>query len=100
ERSLGALAHHLAQLARQDQLAAAGRARGLDEQDVAAHRGPGEARGDARHAGAHRDFALELAGPQDSRKVARIDADRPRLALGNAYRGVAERLADLALQAA
>ncbi len=48
QRGLRALAHHLAELAGQDQPAAAGRARRLDEQDVAAHRRPGKARGHAR----------------------------------------------------
>ena len=59
ERRLGAFPHHLAELAGEDQLAGAGNARRLDEQDVAADRRPGQAGCDARHAGAHRHLVLE-----------------------------------------
>src|SRR5256885_5357793 len=41
----------------EDQLAGAWHLRGLDEQDVAAHRRPGEAGRHARDGGALRDFA-------------------------------------------
>jgi hypothetical protein len=59
ERRLRAFLHDVAELAGEDQLAVAGRARGLDEQDVAADRRPGEAGGHAGHAGAHRHVVLE-----------------------------------------
>ena len=43
QRRLRALLHHFAEGAGQQQLAGAGHARGLDKQDVAAHRCPGQA---------------------------------------------------------
>ena len=64
QRRLRALLHHVAELPGEDQLAAAGHARRLDEEDVAAHRRPREARRHARHARAHRHFGLELRGPR------------------------------------
>ena len=67
QRRLRALLHHVAELAGEDQLAAAGHARRLDEQDVAADRRPGEAGRHARHARAHRDLVLELARRRGSR---------------------------------
>src|SRR5262249_22263026 len=100
QRGLRALAHHFAQLAREDQPAAARRARRLDEQDVAAHGGPGETGGDARHARSHRHLALELARAQDARAVGGVDTYRALRALGEAHRGIAQGLADLSLQAA
>ena len=100
ERGLDALAHDLAQLAGQDQLAAAGRAGRLDEQYVAAHRRPGEAGGHARHAGAHGDFVLEPHRAQQLLQVGRADPDLGRRALGNLHRDMAQRAADLAFEAA
>ena len=43
----------------------------FDEEDVAADRGPGEAGGDAGHARAHGDLALEAARAQDAVEVLR-----------------------------
>src|SRR6185437_11623644 len=97
---LRAFLHHLAELAGQDELAAARRARRLDEQDVAADRRPGEAGGDAGHAGAHGDLVLEAPGAQDLRDVGRLDADRSGLAFGEAHGGAAEYPADVALEIA
>jgi nitrate/nitrite transporter NarK len=62
EGGLRRLAHDLAQMAGEDQAAAlAGHARRLDEQDVAAHRGPGEAGGDAGAVGALGGVGINLA---------------------------------------
>jgi hypothetical protein len=58
QRRLRAFLHDVAELARQDQLAGAGHARGFDEQNIAADRRPREARRYTRHAGAHRDFRI------------------------------------------
>src|SRR5690606_23535684 len=98
ERGLRTLLHDVAELSGEDELAAAGQARRLDEEDVAADRSPGKTGGHAGHARAHGDFAFELARAEDGGKVVLVDADRPALALGDAHGGVAERLADLALQ--
>ncbi len=97
---LRAFLHHVAELAGEDQLAAARDAGGFDEQDVAAHRRPRKARGHARHADAHRDFVLELRRTEDVPHVVRIDADRRRLALGHAHRDVTQHRADFALETA
>ena len=77
-----------------------GRARRLDEQDVAADRRPGEAGGDAGDAGAHRHLALELGGPEHGGEIVDIDTDRSAFAFGDAHGGVAQGLADLALEVA
>ena len=61
---LGRLAHHVAQRPGELKLPLARHARGLDEQDVAAGRRPGEPHGDARLSHALRDLRLELHGPQ------------------------------------
>src|SRR3546814_17000109 len=79
EGRLHALAHDVAELAREDQLAAARCARRLDEQDVAADGRPGEAGRHARHAGAHRHPALEPPRPQDGPEI--VAGDRDLLAL-------------------
>src|SRR5262249_42908063 len=93
-------AHDLAELAGQDELARAGHPRRLDEEDIAADRRPGQSRGDARHARSHCGFAFELRRAEDGGKVATRDPDRAVLAFGNAQRGMAQYLPDLALQAA
>ena len=101
QRRLGALAHHLAELARQDQPAAAGRAGRLDEQDVAADRRPGETGRDARQADAHRDLVLEARPAQQLLgSVALADPSLGRRAFGDVDRDMAQRPADLALEAA
>src|SRR5262249_20029116 len=100
ERRLSALAHHLAQLAGQDQPSAPGRACRLDEQDVTANRRPGKTGGDAGNAGAHRKLALELGGAQHAGQVLGGDTDRSLLAFGDAHGSLPQRLADLALETA
>ncbi len=100
QRRLGALLHHVAELAGEDQPAAARRAARLDEQDVAADRRPGEAGRDARQAGPLRHLVLEARRPEVGGKVTLADADRGRLAFGDTHRGMAEDCADLALQTA
>ena len=74
ERGLGALLHHVAELAGQNQLSAARILARLDEQDVSAHRGPGEPGRHARHSGAQRDFVLELGRAEDVGEIALVDA--------------------------
>ena len=90
ERRLRALLHDVAQLAGQDQLAGAGGPGRLDEQDVAADRGPGEAGRDARNAGADRDLVLELARAEDLAHVVGLDAHALRGAFGDAHGDVAQ----------
>ena len=74
--------------------------RRLDEQDIAADRGPGETGRDAGHAGTHRRLALELRRAEDRDQIFARDPDRAALPFGNAHRGVAQRLADQPLQTA
>ena len=100
ERGLRAFAHHVAQLARQDELAAARHARRLDEQDVAANRGPGEPGRHTRHARAHGNFALKYRRTENRNKIVAVDPDRTGRALGNADCGVAQHFADLAFEPA
>ena len=100
QRGLRAFLHHLAQLAGEDQPPRAGRARGLDEEDVAADRRPGESRGDAGHAAAHRDFGLEFARPEDGRKIVRAHVHLRGAALRDAHGNMAKDVADLALEIA
>ena len=73
ERRLRALLHHVAELAGEYQLAAAGHARRLDEEDVAAHRRPGEAGRHAGHAVRMATSASNFDRPEDGREVARVD---------------------------
>jgi hypothetical protein len=91
QRRLRALAHHVAELAGEDEPAGAGRARRLDEQDVAAHRRPGEARGHARHGGPHRHLVLEARRAEDRAEVLR--PIRTLSALPSAIRTAAWRMA-------
>src|SRR5215475_9556145 len=100
QRCLRAFLHHVAELARQNESAAAGKACRLDEQNIAAHRRPGESGGDARHARAHRQLALEGRGSQDGNEIVAINADRAALALRDPHRGVTQRLSNLPLQIA
>src|SRR5665647_2281962 len=60
QRGLGTFLHHVAELAGQDQAAAARHTGRLDEQDVAAHRRPGQSGGHPRHAAAQGSFVFEL----------------------------------------
>src|SRR5262249_8281199 len=82
QRRLGAFLHHLAELAGEDEPAGSGRARRLDEENVAAERRPGKPGGDAGNAGAHRDFVLKAPRAQDGGEVADIDPRARRLAFG------------------
>ncbi len=100
QRRLHALAHYLAELAGEDQPAAAGGLGGLDEQDVAAHRRPGQAGGHARHRRAHGHFVLEAQRAQHRLDVVDPDPDLRLVALGDLHGGVAEGAADLPLQPA
>ena len=100
QRGLRAFLHHVAQLAGQDELAGAGHARGFDEQDIAAHRRPREAGGDAGDAAAHRDLGLELARAEDRGEIVGADRHLLRAAFGDAHRDIAEHVADLALEIA
>ena len=102
QRGLRALLHHVAELAGQDQPAVAGHARGLDEQDVAADRRPGEAGRDAGHAGAHRHLGLELARRRGSPRRSAASIAHAASASPSAMRTAAWRssVADLALEVA
>ncbi len=96
---LGAFLHHLAQLAGQDQPPFARRLGRLDEQDVSTHGGPRQARGDARHAGAHGHLVLEAGLSEALGEIACADADGLGGAVCDADCGVAQGATDLALQA-
>ena len=100
QRRLGALLHHVAELAGQDQTALAGHPGRLDEQYVAADRRPGEPGRDPGDAGAHRDLALEAPRPEDFGEVVGRDPDMLGAAFGNLHRHAAQRRADFALQVA
>ena len=100
QRRLRAFLHHVAELAGQNKPAAARNAGGLDEQDIATDRRPGEPGRDARHARAHCQLALEGRRSQDGDEIIAIDADRAALALRDPHGGVAQRLSDLPLEAA
>ena len=81
QRRLRALLHHLAELARENQLAGPRHARRLDEQDVAADRRPRKPGRNAGHARAHRDFGLELARPEYRGQIVRVDLHAASLRL-------------------
>ena len=99
ERGLRAFLHHVAELAGEDQPAAARSGGRLDEQDVAADRRPGEPGRHARDAGPHRDLVLERRRAQNAQEIAGGDRDRAALAFRDPHRGLAQHPADLALQA-
>ena len=98
EGRLGAFLHHVAELAGEDQLAAARHTRGLDEEDVAAHRRPRETGGHARHAGAQGGLVFELQRAEDGVEVFGADAHRRARIVGHHQRGVAHDAADLAFE--
>src|SRR3569833_2107093 len=90
--------HHVAQLSREYQIAAPRHARGLDEQDIAAHRRPGEAGRDAGHGRAHRALGFKARCAEYRRDVGDVEVDARRGALGDTHRDRAEHAADLALE--
>src|SRR6266446_6932077 len=98
--SLCALLHDLAELAGQDQPSGAGNSRRFDKKNIAADRRPGEPRGDAGDARAHRDLALEARRPQDFRQVVCIYANVPRRPFGDAHGGTAQHCTDFPLELA
>ena len=100
ERRLSALAHDIAKLAGEDQLAGAGHFRRLDEEDFAADRSPREAGDDAGHAGAHGDLAAEALGAEQLMQVVEFDMHMVGGALGDLHGDVAQGAADLALEVA
>src|SRR4029077_3910851 len=88
ERCLRALLHHVAELAGQDQPAAAGNARAFDEEDFPANRRPGEAGGDAGHGCAHGDFTFEAARSDQRRQILGVDLHSIDFAFGDLHRGL------------
>ena len=73
ERGAGRLLHDVAELAGDLEAALARHARRLDEEDVAAHRRPREARGDSRRGGALGHLGEELRAAEEPREVAGLD---------------------------
>src|SRR3569832_432265 len=90
--------HHVAQLSREYQIAAPRHARGLDEQDIAAHRRPGEAGRDAGHGRAHRALGFNAPCAEYRRDVGAVEVAARRGALGDTPRARAEPAAALALE--
>ena len=80
KRRLGRLLHHLAELARDRQLALPGVGGGLDEEDVAADRGVGEPRRDAWIRGALAGVGGERARPEPLADAGLVDLDLLRVA--------------------
>jgi hypothetical protein len=84
----------------QDELARAGRARRLDEENVARRPASRPARvATPGTLGAHRDLVLEPLGAEDLADVVDIDRDLAVGPFGDAHRGRCEQVADLALEA-
>jgi len=83
-------------VARQDKASAAGRARGFDEEDLAADRCPGQSSRDARNIAAQRDLRLEFSWAEDVRHVVDADYNALHAAFSDAHGGVAEDAADFA----
>src|SRR5690606_8613305 len=100
QRGLRAFLHDIAQLAREYQPAAARRAAGLDEENVAADGRPGQPRGHAGQAGPHGQFAFVLVRAQDGMQVGLFDLDMLRRAFGHLHRHMAKDTAYLALEIA
>jgi|ERR1700681_3868305 hypothetical protein len=100
ESAACAFLHHIAQLARKDQLATARNAGRLNEQNIAPRGRPGEPGGNAWHAGAHGDFLLKTFRPQNYLKVGHCDVDARGTAFRDAHRNVTANSADLALKVA
>ena len=101
ERGQGGLAHHVAELTRDGQLALARHGGRLDEQDVAARRRPRQACRDPRPARAPPCLRDEPRAPEQLAHAGRRHRHLAReRALGHAARDLAARGADLALQVA
>ena len=100
ERGLGAFAHRLAEQAGQGQPPLAGHPARLDEEDLAAGRGPGQPGGDAGHAGPIGQLAEEPRRPEQLGDIGRLDRRRRFLALGAAAGDLAADRRDLALEVA
>ena len=100
QRGLCALFHHVAELAGQDQASAAGDAHGLDEQDVAAHRRPSQARGHPRLAAAQRDLVFGCCRAQQRFQRVLFDPHLGRRAFCDLQCDAAHHAADLALELA
>ena len=97
---LGALAHRLAEQAGEGELALAGHAGGLDEEDLAADRGPGQSGGHAGNARAVDQLAEEPRRAQQLGELGGPDGDHAALALGPPAGDLAADGRDLALEVA
>ena len=84
QRGLGTFAHRFAQQAGQGQPPLAGHAAGLDEEDLAAGRGPCQPGGNAGNARAVGQLAEEARRPQQVGDVGGLDGMAVLLALGAA----------------
>ncbi len=94
------LLHHVAELAGQDQGPLAGHRGGLDEEDVAAGRRPGEAGGDARDLRPLGRLRVELLRPEDVGDGSPGSGSDRRAVLGHLDRDGADDAGDLALEVA
>ena len=98
EGGLCGLAHDLSELARDDQPALAGNGGGLDEEDVAADRRHGQARGHAGVGSALADLVAEALPPEPGTNAALVDAGGLPLARGDLRGGLAADRGDLAVE--
>src|SRR6188768_1270180 len=99
EGCVGALLHDFTELTGELHLARAEHARRLDEQDFAAHAGPGEASGHTRLFGALRDFTRELDRAQEFAKVVfALDGALARIAFGDFHRHTADHAGHRSLE--
>src|SRR5690606_27674305 len=73
DRRLRALLHHVAELAREDEMPLSWHARRLDEEDVAAERRPRHPRRHAREARPQRGLVLELRRAEDPPELVLAD---------------------------
>src|SRR5207247_7395884 len=100
ERRLRGLLHHLAELARDRELALARVGGCLDEEDVAADGREGEAGRDARVGRALTRVGREAARPEPRAHALLVGLDALRLPLGDLARGLAAEVGDPALEIA
>ncbi len=89
ERGLRALAHDVAELTGEDELALARCAHCLDEQNVAAHRRPGKTGCDAGYARSHSGLALEGRRSENCGDIIDLDFHIVGLARGDSHRRMA-----------